>query len=67
MLRIALLIAIAVLAFATPADAGFFDAFRFRSTPRGTVMRLPNVQGKAAVKFKYECGPSGCRLVPVSP
>lgn len=55
---------LAVVLLASPASAGLFDAFRIRSNSRATVVRMPHVQ-KSATKFKYECGPNGCRIVPV--
>ncbi len=64
MLRIAMLITI--LAFAAPAHAGIFDFFRIRSTPRVASVRVQGVQ-KSAPKYRKECGPNGCRLVPVNP
>lgn len=59
-----LVLFLAVVAFASTAHAGLFDAFRLRSNGRATVVRLPNVQ-KSATKFRVECGPNGCRRIEV--
>jgi hypothetical protein len=56
---------IAIFALAAPAHAGILDFFRFRGTPRVAGVRVP-VLPKSAPKYRKECGPNGCRLVPVN-